>query len=196
MRTALLIAGISIVGYLIYRTLQNNTGGGIDLTGVFGTGAGSDATGGGDSAAMATGDNTQGNSVTDLLSKWANAIFHHEGGNAGNRNVRNNNPGNLVYAGQAGAIGKDSAGFAIFPDMQTGMAALERDLTAKVNKYPNYSILQIMARYLGNADPMNVPANGEIYVNGKYQGNANDYAKTVAKALGVSTSATLSEIFG
>ncbi|MEW6741102.1 MAG: hypothetical protein AB1325_14530 [Nitrospirota bacterium] len=48
----------------------------------------------------------------------------------GNRPWRNNNPGNLRFttdaaAREAGAIGRDKDGFAIFPDYETGRQALE-----------------------------------------------------------------------
>ena len=47
-----------------------------------------------------------------------------------------NNPGNLQFAGQPGAIEGQTYGnnFAVFPDAETGIAALKNDLTAKVNR--------------------------------------------------------------
>jgi hypothetical protein len=47
----------------------------------------------------------------------ASAIYRQEGA------VQNNNPGNLMYAGQPGAIGADSRGFAIFSTLQLGQTA-------------------------------------------------------------------------
>ena len=44
------------------------------------------------------------------------------------RGLRNNNPGNLMYAGQPGAIGKDAQGFAIFKTPAEGIAAMRRQL--------------------------------------------------------------------
>ena len=41
---------------------------------------------------------------------------------------KRNNPGNLKFANQPGAIGKDEKGFAIFPDQETGMKAMRRQL--------------------------------------------------------------------
>jgi hypothetical protein len=41
-----------------------------------------------------------------------------------NRAQRNNNPGNLRYAGQKEAIGKDDRGFAVFPTPWAGWRAL------------------------------------------------------------------------
>lgn len=55
--------------------------------------------------------------IGDVASTIANAIYRQEG------TVQNNNPGNLLYAGQPGATGADSRGFAIFPTLQDGQAA-------------------------------------------------------------------------
>ena len=41
---------------------------------------------------------------------------------------KRNNPGNLKFANQPGAIGADEKGFAIFPDQETGMNAMRRQL--------------------------------------------------------------------
>lgn len=51
-----------------------------------------------------------------------------------NRPQRNNNPGNLMYAGQAGAIGQDEAGFAIFETVEAGWRALERQIELDANR--------------------------------------------------------------
>lgn len=45
---------------------------------------------------------------------------------------RNKNPGNLRYIGQAGAVGVDPRGFAVFSTEQAGWDALRRDVTAKL----------------------------------------------------------------
>lgn len=59
------------------------------------------------------------------LTSLANAISTFEGFLIpGSVAQRNNNPGNLKYVGQAGAIGKDSQGFAIFGSVADGQAAL------------------------------------------------------------------------
>jgi len=116
---------------------------------------------------------------------WANAIAQFEGyDSSGSRPQRNNNPGDLKYAGQPGATGQDSSGFAIFPDAATGFQALYNQLQAYVNEYPDYSLLQIMAHYLGQGS---TPASNS-------QGNAFTYAQAVASSIGVSTSTTLAEL--
>jgi hypothetical protein len=122
----------------------------------------------------------------DFISTWAQAIAQFEGFNtAGNRAQRNNNPGNLKFAGQPGAIGADSGGFAIFPDPGTGFQALYTQLQKYVVSYPGYSILDITAKYLGQSAPTS-----------DSQGNAYTYAGYVASALGVDVSTTLAQLSG
>lgn len=118
------------------------------------------------------------------ISTWAAAIAQFEGYNvSGSVADRNNNPGNLKFANQPGAVGEDSSGFAIFPDPATGMDALEDQLEAYTTEYPNYSISQIMAHYLGQSSP-----------GVSDQGNSVTYASYVAGQLGVDPSTTLSEL--
>lgn len=65
----------------------------------------------------------------DPIESIARAIAQFEGFyNPGSRAQRNNNPGNLRYAGQPGAIGADSAGYAIFPTAEAGWQALRRQI--------------------------------------------------------------------
>jgi hypothetical protein len=119
--------------------------------------------------------------LADFISTWGAAIAQFEGFNTpGSRPARNNNPGDLKQAGQPGAVGTDPQGFAIFPDPGTGWTALYNQLNAYVNEFPSYSILQIMAHYLGQSTAT-VDA----------QGSAFTYANFVASALGVDVSATL-----
>src|SRR4029077_16794003 len=86
----------------------------------------------------------------DFISGWGSAIAQFEGFNtAGSRPARNNNPGDLKYAGQPGATGQDAQGFAIFPDAESGFQALYNQLNKYVRDFPGYSLLDIMAHYLG-----------------------------------------------
>lgn len=105
------------------------------------------------------------------FSEIAQAIARYEGfgASAGNRPTRNNNPGNLMFAGQAGATGKDAQGFAIFGSPEAGMTALERQialdasrghtLESFLHKYAPASenntsrYLATIAGWLGIADP-------------------------------------------
>lgn len=125
-----------------------------------------------------------------LISQWADAVFHFEGGNPSDRNVRNNNPGNLKHAPDefTGTPTQfDSDGFVIFPSMDAGFAALNNQLTQFVKNYPNFSLTQIMARYLGQSG-----LNPQV----TNQGNPFNYANSIASSLGVSADQTLQQIFG
>lgn len=122
--------------------------------------------------------------MDDFISTWAQAIATFEGfSSSGSRAQRNNNPGNLKYAGQAGATGQDSGGFAIFPDVATGFQALYAQLAKYVSSFPSFTILQAMARYLGQTVPTN-----------NAQGNAFTYATFVANALGVTVDSTIGDL--
>lgn len=67
------------------------------------------------------------------------------GGQPVARGIRNNNPGNLRFAGQRGAI-PDSDGFAVFPDKSAGIAALDRQLSLYMSRGMN-SIEDIISTY-------------------------------------------------
>jgi hypothetical protein len=123
-------------------------------------------------------------SLDDVIPAWANAIAQFEGYNSpGSVAARNHNPGNLKYAGQAGAIGKDPSGFAVFSSDVIGFQALYNQLTKFVSNYPNSTLLDITAHYLGQSAPT---------VN--KQGDAFNYANYLANSLGVDPSTTLAEL--
>jgi hypothetical protein len=89
----------------------------------------------------------------DRTGLLADAIEHTEGyyanGQKPNRGQKNNNPGNIedgAFARAHGATGSDGR-FAIFPDYNTGHAALMARLTS--GSYQNLSVAQIVAHYLG-----------------------------------------------
>lgn len=85
------------------------------------------------------------------------------------RGIRNNNPGNLNYVGQAGATkeGGPNGRFAVFGSMQEGVAALVRQIGLYVKRGRN-TIRKILEVY---APP------GE--------NNTNAYIAAVSKALGI-----------
>lgn len=135
-----------------------------------------------------------------VIEAWAAAIQKHEGWYPGSRAYRNNNPGNLNYAGQRGATGVDvrsgpyrgqvlslqawaaagkPVGFAVFPTHAAGFDALKRDLRAKLTRWPTYTIAQVMAVY--------APAS---------ENDTARYAQVVAAALGASPATTVQELFG
>ena len=63
-----------------------------------------------------------------IVQQLAAAINRQEGA------TKNNNPGNLVYVGQPGAIGADSRGFAIFPTLAAGQAAEANQISLDINR--------------------------------------------------------------
>ena len=91
------------------------------------------------------------------------------GGKSLPRGIRNNNPGNLNFAGQAGATkeGGPNGRFAVFGSMQEGVAALVRQIGLYVKRGRN-TIRKILEVY---APP------GE--------NNTNAYIAAVSKALGI-----------
>lgn len=91
------------------------------------------------------------------------------GGKSLPRGIRNNNPGNLNFAGQAGATkeGGPNGRFAVFGSMQAGVAALVRQIGLYVKRGRN-TIRKILEVY---APP------GE--------NNTNAYIAAVSKALGI-----------
>jgi hypothetical protein len=122
--------------------------------------------------------------ASDFITSWASAIASFEGFNtSGSVAARNNNPGNLKYAGQSGSTGADANGFAIFPNASAGWSALYNQLQSYVNNFPGYSLLQIMAHYLGQPTPTT-----------DSQGNAYTYAGYVSSSLGVDSGTTLAEL--
>jgi hypothetical protein len=179
MRIFLILGAALVAAYLIWRygnSAADSGSSGFDLVG----------TSDGGFTAVSNSD-VNPNPGTDAYAIWADAIFHHEGGQPGDRNVRNNNPGNLKFAGQAGAVGQDAEGFAIFSDMISGFAALQRQLKKYVSEFPHFSILQIMTRYLGGN-----PLDPQV----TKQGDPFAYANDVASKLGVGTGSTLGNVFG
>lgn len=113
---------------------------------------------------------------------------------SGVKNWRNNNPGNIVagsFATKYGAIGKDTSGgrdsqgttvptMAVFPTLAAGQAAKKALLFGSGSKYLPLSIWDAIERYAGD------PKNHTIDIS--------NYAKSVAKAAGVPTSAKWSSL--
>lgn len=108
------------------------------------------------------------------LATVASTIQQIEGWAPGTRSYRNNNPGNLRYAGQPGAIGQDAQGFAIFPDYQSGLTALDNQITLDASR--GQSISQFT----------------NIYAPASDGNNPTSYAAQIAAAAGLSPSDSLS----
>lgn len=104
------------------------------------------------------------------------AVQQQEGYYPGSIAYKNNNPGNLMYAGQSGATGKDANGFAVFPDYATGFQALLNQIALDANR--GMTISQFTASYA----PASVPGN-----------NPGVYATNIANATGLSPTDLLSQ---
>jgi hypothetical protein len=104
------------------------------------------------------------------LQTIAATIQQVEGYYPGTLAYTNNNPGNLIYVGQAGAS-PGAGGFASFPTYDAGYQALLNQIQNYANR--GLTIDQMMAIY--------APA-------GQGSNNPSSYANTIANNLGVSTS--------
>lgn len=113
----------------------------------------------------------------------AQAIQTQEGYYPGSLAYENNNPGNLVYAGQSGAV-RGAGGFAKFPDYTTGYQALLNQIQLYASR--GYTIQQMMNVYLGR-DKDATPGVTD-------QGDSALYAFNVASALGTSPSTRLTDL--
>lgn len=108
-----------------------------------------------------------------LLQQFCLAIRDYEGA-PGDRNYKNNNPGNCRYSSVGylplyGHVGKDKDNFAIFRDYATGWLYLNNLIKSKVQENPHQSILTFMESYAPTGDG----------------NNPKLYATFIAKRLGV-----------
>lgn len=118
----------------------------------------------------------------DKESRMASAITKFEGFSLGSRSQRNNNPGNLKFARQFGAIGMDKDGFAIFDSFASGWLALKSQLElAFENRSKFYSNEMTLKEFFRR------------YAPGRVQ-NTDAYAKFVALRLGVTSNTRLKDI--
>lgn len=97
----------------------------------------------------------------------------------------NNNPGNLMYAGQAGAT-KSPSGYAVFPSYDAGYQALLNQIQNYANR--GLTIEQMMDLY--------APAPSATCTTACAGNNPTLYANTVANSLGVSTDTTVADAIG
>ena len=105
----------------------------------------------------------------------AQTIQQVEGYYPGSVAYTNNNPGNLIFVGQAGAT-PGAGGFAAFPSYDAGYQALLNQIQNYANR--GLTIDQMMNLY--------APA-------GQGNNNPTAYANTIASALGVSTDTTVAD---
>lgn len=103
--------------------------------------------------------------IMGILNTFCNAIKEYEG-KPGDRNYKNNNPGNckfspVGYAPKYGDVKKDKDGFAIFPTWDLGFLYLENLIKSKVAKHPNWTILD----YIKDHAPSNDNNNPTLYAS-------------------------------
>lgn len=97
----------------------------------------------------------------------ASAIQTHEGYYPGSVAYQNNNPGNLVYAGQPGAS-RGAGGFAVFSSYALGDSALKNQITldatrgTDANGNPITDIADLLNSWAPASDPRNNPA---VYIS-------------------------------
>jgi hypothetical protein len=106
----------------------------------------------------------------------AQAIQQQEGYYPGSLAYTNNNPGNLIFVGQSGAV-QGAGGFAKFPDYSTGYRAL-------LNQIQLYA-----SRGMTIQDMMNVYAPA-----GQGSNDPTAYAATIAAAVGASPDTPLTDL--
>lgn len=123
---------------------------------------------------------------TSGIATIAATIQQIEGWTPGSIAYTNNNPGNLIFVGQAGATqGPAMAGtpyyFADFSSYSAGETALYNQIQTYANQ--GLTINQMMAKYAPATD-----ANGNPTGN-----NPTAYANSIASSLGVSPDTTVAE---
>jgi hypothetical protein len=122
-------------------------------------------------------------SVTPQLETLAQAIQTQEGYFPGSVSYTDNNPGNLIYAGQPGATAGPN-GFAVFDSYQDGLNAL-------------YNQLGLYAAGTCGAcggQPLTISQMTAIYAPaGQGSNDPNAYADNLASALGVTPDTLLSD---
>jgi hypothetical protein len=129
--------------------------------------------------------------VTTTVAALAQAITRMEGTNPAY--AANNNPGNLIYVGQAGAT-PGAGGFAKFQTYQDGMNALQNQVTLNISNYPGLTLDTFFA---GQRD-----ASGNV-IPGGYPGYApaaagnqplTTYSVNVASWTGIPTDVPLAQV--
>jgi len=76
------------------------------------------------------------------MSRLADSIEQHEGGKP-----ERNNPGNLKFAGQAGAVKDDKTDFAKFDTYEAGREALESQLMKYKQEHPSWTLADLVRTY-------------------------------------------------
>lgn len=117
--------------------------------------------------------------VSPTLESMARAIMDFEGYFQGSASQRNNNPGNLKFAGQTGAVGRDNQGHAIFNTFEDGWNAL---------------INQLKIAFTGHSTIYSPTDTLRSFFSKYAEANSEPYAKFVADRLGVTPDTRLIDI--
>ena len=102
----------------------------------------------------------RGSISPSAVNALAMAIQTQEGYAPGTLAFRNNNPGNLVYAGQPGAT-QGAGGFAAFSSYNAGLSALQNQITldavrgSDVNGNPINTVSDLIGSWAPASDPRN-----------------------------------------
>jgi hypothetical protein len=112
------------------------------------------------SSRIATGKVTEPGSAPAIVAPTAEGGAGAGRGFIQPRGIRNNNPGNLNYAGQAGATkeGGPNGRFATFETPELGITAMAKNLMAYQDKYAINTVSKIVSRWAPTGDGNNVPA--------------------------------------
>lgn len=102
----------------------------------------------------------RGSIAPSAVNALASAIQTHEGYFPGSPAYRNNNPGNLVYVGQAGAT-PGSGGFAAFSSYDAGLSALKAQINLDASRgtdaagRPINTVSDLISSWAPSSDPRN-----------------------------------------
>jgi hypothetical protein len=120
------------------------------------------------------GKGSQTNGTDRVIARDNNLIEKRSGGT---RSWRNNNPGNLRFANQTGAIGQDNDGFAIFNSLEEGEAARKKQVFELDGVKRKLTIKQMIEKYAP-----------------KSENDTPRYIKIVSEAAGVSADTKLVDL--
>jgi hypothetical protein len=121
---------------------------------------------------------------SDALDNIMQAIFQKEGGHPGNRNIVNNNPGDVKSAANmTGTAG----GYATFADIGDGWDALKAWIQSHISAHPDWDFYDTFDYYLRGSTT--APSNDK-------QGNSDAYAEYVANYAGFDPTQTVSSALG
>jgi hypothetical protein len=120
----------------------------------------------------------------DALDNFTQAVFQFEGGQPGNRNVVNNNPGNVRSGpGMTGTAG----GYATFGDIGDGWNALGSWVTSHAAAHPDWNFYDFFNYYLRGSTTA---------ASSDDQGNSDAYAEYVANFGGWDPTQTVASVLG